>query len=86
MAILGNGYFDARGHYFKTAEEATASDLAAILGRIGDGESLAPGIALMLIDRRKDIEEIFAQHDQMVAQSSQLPEGDNVTPFSARKS
>jgi len=43
MAHKGIGFFDGRGHFFKTPDEATISDLAALLGRIGDGESLAPG-------------------------------------------
>jgi hypothetical protein len=81
MAHIGNGFFDKRGHFFKTPEEATASDIAAILGRIGDGESLAPGIAQMLIDRRKDIEDVFAQHDAMVRQSMADPAHNNVTPL-----
>ena len=41
MARMGTGFFDAKGHYFKTPDEATISDLSAILGKIGDGESLA---------------------------------------------
>ncbi len=68
MARKGTGFFDARGHYFKTPEEATVSDLAGILGKIGDGESLAPGIANMMLDRRSEIERLFAEHDAMMAE------------------
>ncbi len=81
MAHIGNGYFDKRGHFFKTPEEATVSDIAAILGRIGDGESLAPGIAQMLLDRRADIEEVFIQHDAMVRRNNEDIAADNVTPL-----
>jgi hypothetical protein len=81
MAHIGNGYFDKRGHFFKTPEEATISDIAAILGRIGDGESLAPGIAQMLLDRRVDIEEIFVQHDAMVQGNKDDIAASNVTPL-----
>ena len=81
MAHIGNGYFDKRGHFFKSPEEATVSDIAAILGRIGDGESLAPGIAQMLLDRRADIEEIFVQHDIMVQRNRDDAAADNVTPL-----
>jgi hypothetical protein len=63
MAIRGIGYFDAKGQYYKTPEDATVSDLAAILGRVGDGDSLASGIAKTLLQRRRDIERIFADHD-----------------------
>lgn len=65
MAHKSIGYFDSRGHFFKTPEEATVSDLAALLGRIGEGDSLAPGIASLLLDRRIDLERIFAEHDEL---------------------
>lgn len=68
MAKKGTGYFDRKGQFFKTPRDATASDIAALLGQIGDGESLAPGIAQMLIERRSDIERLFAEHDEMVAE------------------
>ena len=67
MARKGTGFFDARGHFFKSPEEATVSDLASILGKIGDGGSLAPGIACTLLDRRGEIERLFAEHDAMMA-------------------
>lgn len=65
MAHKGIGFFDNRGHFFKTPEDATCSDLAMLLGRIGEGDSLAPGIATLLLDRRADIERIFADHSAM---------------------
>jgi hypothetical protein len=65
MAHKGIGFFDSRGHMFKTPEEATLSDLALLLGRIGEGDSLAPGIATMLLERRGEIERIFAEHDEL---------------------
>ncbi|WP_407874032.1 hypothetical protein [Qipengyuania nanhaisediminis] len=65
MANKGTGYFDKKGHFFKTAREATESDLAAILGQIGEGESLAPGIAHILLERRREIEQLYADHDAM---------------------
>lgn len=65
MARKGTGYFDRKGNFYKTSREATASDLAGVLGQIGDGESLAPGIAQMLLDKRGEIERLFAEHDAM---------------------
>ncbi len=65
MAIRGVGYFDERGQYFRAPDEATISDLAALLGRVGEGDSLAPGIAKIILDRRREIEHIFADHDAM---------------------
>ncbi len=66
MAVRGIGYFDSRGQFFKHPEEATISDLAAILGRVGEGDSLAPGIAKILLEKRREIEHAFADHDNMV--------------------
>ena len=66
MARKGTGYFDRKGQFFKTAREATASDIAGLLGQIGDGESLAPGIAQTLIEKRDEIERLFRDHDSMM--------------------
>ena len=75
MARKGTGFFDTRGHYYKTPEEATVSDLAGVLGKIGDGESLAPGIASMMLDRRSEIERLFAEHDVMMAEYQPVAAG-----------
>ncbi len=72
MAHTGTGFFDRKGNFFKTAREATVSDLAALLGKIGEGESLAPGIANMLLERRAEIEQLFAEHDQMLEEEAAL--------------
>lgn len=80
MAMRGIGFFDAKGHYFKTPEEATMSDLASMLGRVGDGESLALGIAKTLLDRRAEVEKIFTDHDNMV-RTVALAEAGNISPL-----
>jgi len=79
MAKSGRGYFDRKGHFFKTPKDATVSDLAALLGQIGDGESLAPGIAHTLLERRGEIEALFAEHDSMMEEASE----ETVTPIKA---
>ncbi len=66
MANRGIGFFDSKGQFFKTPEEATMSDIAALLGRMGEGDSLAPGIAKIIMDKRRDIETILSDHDKMV--------------------
>lgn len=66
MARKGIGFFDSKGHFFKSPEEATMSDIASLLGKVGDGESLAPGIAHILLRRREDLEKLFAEHDAMM--------------------
>ncbi|MBS0477473.1 MAG: hypothetical protein JSR28_20275 [Proteobacteria bacterium] len=70
MAHRGIGFFDSRGHYFKSPEEATISDLAMLLGKIGEGESLAPGIANLLLEKRVDLERIFVEHDELKAEQA----------------
>ena len=84
MARKGTGFFDAKGHYFKSPEEATVSDIAGILGKIGDGESLAPGIAYTLLDKRSEIERLFAEHDAMMADYQPVGAG-KVTRIGARQ-
>jgi hypothetical protein len=79
MARSGRGYFDRRGQFFKTPREATVSDLAAMLGQIGEGESLAPGIAHTILERRGEIEALFADHDAMMAEYGD----DKVSPIRA---
>jgi hypothetical protein len=80
MATCGTAFFDSKGHYFRTPEEATMSDLAALLGRVGEGESLAPGIAKTLFEKRAEIEKIFLDHDNMTV-SNKTVESDNVLPL-----
>lgn len=72
MAHTGTGFFDRKGHFFKTARDATVSDLAGLLGQIGEGESLAPGIAYMLLEKRAEIERLFAEHDQMLEEEAAM--------------
>lgn len=70
MAHTGTGFFDRKGNFFKSPRDATISDLAGLLGQVGEGESLAPGIAHMLLERRADIERLFAEHDAMLAEEA----------------
>ncbi|MFM5953500.1 MAG: hypothetical protein ACKOPE_04260 [Novosphingobium sp.] len=86
MAQKGIGYFDSRGHFFKSPEEATASDIAVLLGKIGEGESLAPGIANLLLDKRVELERLFAEHDELkieqeLARQAAIARSGNVTPL-----
>ena len=66
MANRGIGFFDSKGQFHKSPEDATMSDIAALLGRMGEGDSLAPGIAKIILDKRREIETILADHDKMV--------------------
>ena len=80
MAKKGTGYFDRKGNFFKSSREATTSDLAAMLGQIGDGESLAPGIAITILEKRAEIEQLFAEHDAMTSEAAD-DHGNKVTPL-----
>ena len=75
MARTGIGYFDTKGNFYKTPTEATVSDLSRVLGKIGDGESLAPGIAHTMLERRTEIERLFAEHDAMMADVEPVTSG-----------
>ena len=85
MANSGIGYFDRRGEYFRTPDEASISDLSGLLGRIGEGDSLAPGIAAMLLERRTEIEEIFADHDKMTTLQEEAGSEGDVIPLKQQK-
>ena len=82
MARTGTGFFDCKGHFFKTARDATVSDLAALLGQIGEGESLAPGIAYFLLERRAEIERLYAEHDAMLVAEAALKSARQTDPSS----
>lgn len=43
-----------------------------MLGQIGEGESLAPGIAYMLLERRTELERLFAEHDKMLEEEAAM--------------
>jgi hypothetical protein len=70
MATLGKCFYDAKGQVHKMPDDATKSDLAAVLGKVGEGDSLAPGIATTLLEKRADIERIFAEHDAITGVQS----------------
>jgi hypothetical protein len=85
MAHTGTGYFDRKGQYFENPDQASISDLATLLGRIGEGESLAEGIAHLMLQKRAEIIAIFADHEAMLVEQQQLlqasDEGNVVTPL-----
>lgn len=67
MARKTQSYEDSKGNLYRRPEDATKADLAALLGKVGDGESLAPGIAATLLAKREEIEKVFREHDHMTA-------------------
>ena len=68
MAKAAIGFTDGRGRLHSTARMATVSDLSALFGSM---EGLATGIAHTILDKRPDIERIFAEFDEI---SGKVPE------------
>lgn len=65
MAKVVQAYADNRGKRHDTPTDATISDLAAVLGRISLDAGIAGGIAKLILEKRAEIEQVFAQHDAM---------------------
>jgi hypothetical protein len=68
MARPAKSYQSNRGAFYTTPEEATAADIAAILGRVRGENGLAEGIAKVLIARRAEVMGCFAEYEAMVAE------------------
>jgi hypothetical protein len=75
MASQCIAFRDSRGGLHASLEEATLKDLAAVLGRVGDEGGMTAGVAKLILDKRQEIERIFAEHDQLVRA---IPDASNV--------
>lgn len=65
MAKIAQAYADERGQLHGTAEQAALSDLSAVLGRLGAEGGITSGIAQRILERRIEIEKVFADLDAM---------------------
>jgi len=45
-------WIDSKGHLYPTKEAALYVEIERLLGHVGTGESLAPGIARVLVEKR----------------------------------
>lgn len=45
-------WIDSKGHLFPTKEAALYVEIERLLGHVGSGESLAPGIARLMVEKR----------------------------------
>lgn len=70
MAKVAYAYADNTGTLYGTPEEAALADLAAVLGRIGAEAGITGGLARMILEKRADIEKVFADLDDMGAHAS----------------
>lgn len=71
MAKVAYAYADNTGTLHGTPEEAALADLAAVLGRIGAEAGITGGLARMILEKRADIEKVFADLDDMGAHTNQ---------------
>ena len=67
MASVTNAYADNSGVLHTTPHDAAIADLTSVLGRIGNEAGLAAGLARMIIEKRPEIETVFADLDLMRA-------------------
>lgn len=74
MAKMTKAFQDDKGGLHPTPEKATLSDLETLLGRVGKESGLTAALAATILDKRHDIERIFAEYDGMT-----LPDGTTVT-------
>lgn len=66
MASECIAYQDSKGGLHASAEKATLEDLATVLGRVGDEGGMTPGVAKLILEKRAEIERVFAEHDGML--------------------
>lgn len=64
MAKVAIAYTDSRNRLHATARMATVSDLAHLFGPL---EGMATGIAHNILDKRAEIERIYADYDVAVS-------------------
>ena len=65
MAKSIQAYLDNRGHLHTSPTSAVIGDIAAALGRVGDEGGLTEGVARLILEKRVEIEQAFADLDSM---------------------
>lgn len=71
MAKVDTCYRDNSGARHDTPEDAALADLTNALGRIGNEGGITPGLAKLLLEKRAEIEQAFADFDAMRAWQEQ---------------
>ncbi len=69
MAKIAQAFADNQGKLHPTPELAALADLTTVLGRIGAEGGITEGLAKRLMERRAEIEQVFADLDNMIAWS-----------------
>ena len=80
MATECTAYRDGKGSLHPTPERATLADLADVLGRVGEEGGMTAGVAKLILEKRREIEQVFAEHDVMLADNS-LDETAEIVPI-----
>ena len=65
MAKIAIAYSDNQGKLYPLPEQAVLADLTVILGRIGAESGITSGLAQRIIEKRAEIEAVFADLDKM---------------------
>lgn len=63
MATQCIAFRDSKGGLHASLEKATLEDLAGVLGRVGEEGGMTAGVAKLILEKRQEIERIFAEHD-----------------------
>jgi hypothetical protein len=65
MAKAIEAYRDDRGNLHHSPTAAVIADIAAALGRVGDEGGLTNGVAKLILEKRREIEQAFADFDML---------------------
>lgn len=65
MAKIVPAYSDNQGNLYPTPDQAALADLSMVLGRIGAESGITSGLAKCIIEKRLEIEAVFADLDAM---------------------
>jgi hypothetical protein len=66
MAKVIQAFRDERGHLHDSPDTAIVADIAAALGRVGDEGGLTNGVAKLILEKRREIEQAFADLDALI--------------------
>lgn len=65
MASIVQAYADNSGTLHTHPYDAAVADLTVVLGRIGGETGITSGLAKLIIEKRAEIEAVFADFDAM---------------------
>jgi hypothetical protein len=72
MATVIEAYKDRRGNLHLEPSNAIIADIAAALGRVGEEGGLTEGVARLILDKREEIQDAFADLDRLQGTSAAL--------------